>query len=207
MKRISRLLCLLAFVPLLAQGEADGPDYWDVRGVASDDVLNLREKPDPHSKKIAEIPHNATCLRNLGCQGGLTFEEFTTLSPADRKALEKKRPRWCRIEFQGKRGWVAGRYLQEAAGPCTEPVRSDEESGIEPMHIEGYVVDSAAERPGADYRKDFAANAQECAARCSRDPRCKAFDYHVDSQGCRLKESVPPLRRNPAVISGVKEPK
>ncbi len=204
MMRISLLGCLL-LLPLVTQGEADGPDYWDVKGVAQDDVLNLREKPDPRSAKIAEIPHNATCLRNLGCQGGLTFEEFTTLSPAERKALERKRPRWCRIEFQGKSGWVAGRYLGEAERACVEPVRSDEESGIEPMHIEGYRIDSGAERPGSDYHKDFATDAQECASWCTREPRCKAFDYHVDFQGCWIKDSVPPPQRNPKVISGVKE--
>ena len=35
--------------------------------------------------RCPRIPSDATCLRSLGCQGGLTFEEFPTLSDAARK--------------------------------------------------------------------------------------------------------------------------
>jgi len=99
-----------------ASADADGPDFYQVRNVAANDVLHMRVKPNPRARKVGEIPPDGTCLRNLGCQGGLTFQEFTELSPAERKQRERENPRWCRVEYQGVTGWVAGRYLGE--GDC-----------------------------------------------------------------------------------------
>ena len=100
-----------------AAAEADGPDYWAVTGVAVDDVLNIREEPDPHSKKVGQIPFDGSCIKNLGCVGGLTFEEFTTLSEEEKRRIARERPRWCKIDYQGIVGWAAGKYLRE--GSCT----------------------------------------------------------------------------------------
>ena len=102
----------------MAFAEADGPDFYDVKGVQSRDVLNIRAKADYRSPQVGTVPANGTCLRNLGCVGGLTFEEFTTRSEAEKRRLERQRPRWCRIEYHGIEGWVAGRYLQESTGAC-----------------------------------------------------------------------------------------
>ena len=121
MPRAYCLILIVASVVLLAAqalAEADGPDFYDVKGVASGDVLNMRAKADARSAKIGAIPSDGTCLRNLGCMGGLTFEEFSTLSEAEKQKIERQRPRWCRVEYQGFTGWVAGRYLQESASPC-----------------------------------------------------------------------------------------
>lgn len=102
----------------LAYATADGPDFYRVTGVAANDVLNIRTEPDPRAPKVGEIPPDGSCIRNLGCKGGLTFQEFTELSPAQQKKREHENPRWCRIEYQGITGWVAGRYLTE--GYCSE---------------------------------------------------------------------------------------
>ena len=99
-----------------ASADADGPDFYVVRGVARDDVLNMRAEPNPRARKVGEIPPDGACIRNLGCQGGLTFQEFTDLSPEERKKRERENPRWCKVEYQGITGWVAGRYLGE--GNC-----------------------------------------------------------------------------------------
>lgn len=99
-----------------ASADADGPDFYQVTGVAANDTLNIRAKPDPQATKVGEIPHDGICIRNLGCKGGLSFQEFTTLSPAERAKRLKKNPRWCQVEYQGITGWVAGRYLRE--GTC-----------------------------------------------------------------------------------------
>jgi len=96
--------------------DADGPDWYRVVSVAPGDVLNIRVEPDPRSTKVGEIPPGAHCVRNLGCRGGLTFEEFTTLDEAQRAARLRESPRWCNVEYQGQLGWVAGRYLAE--GSC-----------------------------------------------------------------------------------------
>ena len=99
-----------------AHAEADGPDYYRVHDVASDDVLNIRSHADPHAKKVGEIPPGADCVRNLGCKGGLTMEEFTNLSKREQATAKKDHPRWCHVEYQGTRGWVSGHFLAE--GSC-----------------------------------------------------------------------------------------
>jgi len=114
------MCCAAVMAPLMVAAEADGPDHWNVTGVEQDDVLNIREKPDPHAKKVGEIPADGTCVKNLGCVGGLTFEEFTTLSDEERKSIERERPRWCKVDYEGTVGWVSGRYLEE--GFCEHPV-------------------------------------------------------------------------------------
>ena len=108
----------LAAAPGSAVATADGPDFFQVTGVAADDTLNLREAPDPQATKIGEIPPDGACIRNLGCQGGLTFQEFIELSKSDQERRLKENPRWCRVEYRGMTGWVAGRFLRE--GACSE---------------------------------------------------------------------------------------
>lgn len=95
----------------LSFGEADGPDYWRVVGVRPGSVLNVRERPEPDSRKIGTLPHDATHLQNLGCQGEPSLEEWTAMSVKAR--LDAKTARWCKIRHDGRDGWVAGRYLSE----------------------------------------------------------------------------------------------
>ena len=109
----SLLFMLLLLMSHNAYAEADGPDYWCVHGV---DVLNIRREANATSEKIGEIPPDAQCIKNLNCTGGLTLNEFLTLSEVQKEKIKKDRPRWCLIEFQGVTGWVAGRYLRE--GSC-----------------------------------------------------------------------------------------
>lgn len=100
----------------VACATADGPDFFAVRDVAAGDVLNIRAEPNAKALKVGTIPPDGTCIRNLGCQGGLTFQEFTTLTPEQQQQRLREKPRWCRVEYQGVTGWVAGRYLGE--GDC-----------------------------------------------------------------------------------------
>ena len=106
-----------------AHATADGPDHYRVRGVSAGRHLTLRAEPSTSSAPLARIPANATCLRSLGCQGGLTFEEFTTLSQDDQRRRAAENPRWCKVDYRGIVGWVAGRYLAEdACAPSATPV-------------------------------------------------------------------------------------
>mgnify|MGYP000377278177 CR=1 FL=1 len=98
-----------------AMAEADGPDFWRVVGVRADDVLNLHPEPTARSKTIAGIPYDANGLRNLGCRSGPTFAQWQRMTDAEREA--SKRARWCQVEYQGSKGWVAGRFLAEGAPP------------------------------------------------------------------------------------------
>ncbi len=111
---------LMTCVLLLAAGtaavaEADGPDYWAVVGVARGDVLNMRAEPNAASRIVGRIPAGAMGLRNLGCRGIPSFEEWQRMSEAEKR--RSARSRWCRVEFQGRIGWVAGRFLREGGPP------------------------------------------------------------------------------------------
>jgi uncharacterized protein YraI len=120
---IHAALALLVIACLVARSgqalaEADGPDYYRVVNVAQNDVLNIRSQPTAKAPKIGEIPAGADCVRNLGCRGGLTLHEFSTLSEAQKAERLRQNPRWCQVEYRGISGWVAGRYLAE--GSCSD---------------------------------------------------------------------------------------
>ena len=115
---------LLMAAVSVAFATADGPDYFMVRGVASDDVLNIRQEPNAQSQKLGEIPHDGNGIQNLGCEGGLSYGEWQEASQAEREAAEKRR--WCRIAYNGVEGWVAARFLAEGSEVATnagEPTR------------------------------------------------------------------------------------
>jgi uncharacterized protein YraI len=90
---------------------ADGPDFFAVTGVAPNDVLNIREGPSAEHKKIGAIPHDGRKIKNLGCQGGMSFAQWEQAPLAQRAKSAKAR--WCKVEYQGLTGWVAARYLRE----------------------------------------------------------------------------------------------
>jgi hypothetical protein len=81
-----------------ADGLAGGPDFWEVTGVADDDLLNLRSGPSSRDRKVIGVG-NGTVLRNHGCE-------------------MHAGQRWCRVSMRdapSRRGWVAGRYLRESS--------------------------------------------------------------------------------------------
>ena len=117
-KTVKLTMALLVIISGFALADADGPDYFRISGVASNDTLNIRSEANSHAKKVGEIPANADCVKNFGCKGGLTMNEFTNLSKKEQAAIKRKRPRWCHIEYRGIKGWVSARYLSE--GSCTK---------------------------------------------------------------------------------------
>ena len=107
------LLLLGACAGASAQS-ADGPDFWAVTGVHANDALNMRIAPSADSEAILRIPHNARGLKNYGCPNDVTFEQWKRMTKAQRDFAA--RSRWCQVEYQGRKGWVAGRFLREDAG-------------------------------------------------------------------------------------------
>lgn len=99
----------------LAQATADGPDFYKVQGAPDGGRLPLRATPN-ESTPLGFIPVNAACVRNLGCQGGLTMQEFTALSDTEKAERLAANPRWCKVAYQGLTGWVEGQFLAES--PC-----------------------------------------------------------------------------------------
>jgi uncharacterized protein YraI len=77
-----------------------GPDYWAVRGLASNERLGVRLEPKSGSTVLATLK-NDEIVRNLGCR--LTGSQ-----------------RWCRIRSitgMDVTGWVSARYLRESRDP------------------------------------------------------------------------------------------
>lgn len=115
MKRrfVSLALVALLFSPLSASADASGPDYFRIVGVASNDVLNIRSQPTARSAIIGTIPPSGDGIENLGCQGGFSYAQWEAASPAEREAARKRV--WCRINYRGVSGWVAGWFLAEGS--------------------------------------------------------------------------------------------
>jgi uncharacterized protein YgiM (DUF1202 family) len=111
--RAAHVCVLLALVAVAApaQTAAEGPDYWAVTGVAYYDTLNLRAAPNADSRRIAKIPYNARGLKNYGCPNHVTFEQWKRMTQAQKD--NAARSRWCQVEYNGIKGWVAGRFLKE----------------------------------------------------------------------------------------------
>jgi len=97
----------------VALAEADGPDYYRVVGVTPGDVLNIRVEPNASATKIGAIPPGTDGVRNLGCVGGLSFDQWQAATQAEREAAARNR--WCRIEYGGVEGYVAARFLAEGS--------------------------------------------------------------------------------------------
>lgn len=113
------MLHISARIPLIVAGIILGAataspeeetDRFTVTGVASSDVLHVRDVPSADSRSIGTIPPTAHGLRNLGClRKQLSLDDWmrmTSVQRADANIL------WCRVEYKGTVGWVAGRFLK-----------------------------------------------------------------------------------------------
>ena len=68
-------------------------ETYKVSGVASGDILNIRELPSSESKKIGSIPPSGKGIHKLGaCESG-----------------------WCKIKYNGLTGWSSMKYLSREA--------------------------------------------------------------------------------------------
>ena len=86
-----------------ADGLAGGPDWWQVSGLAQD-ALNVRLGPDTRYDVVGKAS-NGEVMQNRGCR--MTGQT-----------------RWCsiRVDESGVQGWVAGKYLSEAAAPASPEI-------------------------------------------------------------------------------------
>jgi len=71
--------------------------------------------------------------------------------------------------------------------------------------IDGFRLDRGLARTGSDFAQFGVRNVRQCARACANDYRCKAFDFNRNDRNCYLKDRVPALHRNQAVVSGVKQ--
>ena len=102
--------------PSIASAE-EPPQFWSVTGVAPNDVLHLRDVPSADSKSLAQIPANARGLKHLGCRRNQPLmEQWARMNAAARREALTQ---WCRVEYQGTQGWVAGRFLKRVSAFAT----------------------------------------------------------------------------------------
>jgi hypothetical protein len=74
-------------------------------------VLHLRDMPSADSRSLARIPPDARGLRHLGCRRNQPpLEQWMRMSQQQRQEAQTE---WCRIDYRGKEGWVAGRFLKK----------------------------------------------------------------------------------------------
>ena len=108
--------CALAFAAIVSAGvnAEEPPAFWAVTGVASNDVLNMRDVPSADSKSVGQIPPNARGLKHLGCRRNQPpLEQWARMNQAARREALTQ---WCRVEYHGQQGWVAGRFLKPDGG-------------------------------------------------------------------------------------------
>lgn len=109
------LVALFLFLPLGAarsqdQPRAPSPAEWAVAGVASNDVLNMRDVPSGDAKVIARIPPDARGLKALGClKKQISLDDWMVQSKEQRRDAQLL---WCRVRYADQEGWVAGRFLK-----------------------------------------------------------------------------------------------
>ena len=85
---------VLSALSAMAWATADGPDYYAVTRVAGMDSLNLRGAPDAQARVLTTIAFNAVNVQNLGERQGT----------------------WCKVGYNGHRGWAACAHLTESDG-------------------------------------------------------------------------------------------
>jgi len=92
------------------------PAFWAVTGVPADDVLHMRDVPHGDSKILADIPPKAHGLKHLGCMKPQPSLDRWIEMTNDERANAKLE--WCRVEYRGRQGWVAGRFLKPDDAPA-----------------------------------------------------------------------------------------
>ena len=110
--------CIIGLAAIACPGARaeDPPKFWAVTGVGSSDVLHLRDVPSADSKSLARLPFNARGLKHLGCRRNQPpMEQWARMTEAKRREALTQ---WCRVEYHGQEGWVAGRYLKPDSSPA-----------------------------------------------------------------------------------------
>ena len=99
-------------------GASDTPNFgvwalrYQIRGIDAGGALNIRRNPSTNAAVVGEIPHNGRDIRMLGegCTPVIDQTAFDRMNRRER--VRELRDKWCRIEWQGRQGWVYGRYLR-----------------------------------------------------------------------------------------------
>lgn len=103
------LIFLMTFYGQKAFAEASGPDYFQIKAEQS---VNLYEGSNLNTAVLSTLPSKTTGLRNLGCTGFVSLEEWRRMSTEEQAAAKENV--WCKVAYQGQTGWIQNGYLEES---------------------------------------------------------------------------------------------
>ena len=109
---ITILLGLTTLTPTVF-AEAEGPDYFQNH----DQVTNLHQGPDATSTIVHSVPANQNALRNKGCLGAPSYEQWSNMEERERENVADDI--WCKTSYNGQTGWVQKKYLSEGTAPSS----------------------------------------------------------------------------------------
>ncbi|MBT8348244.1 MAG: hypothetical protein HKP62_02210, partial [Sulfurovum sp.] len=122
------LLFTLFFTGLVADEELDPsdlaedakihPSEFTVKLIKNCEVLALSVEPNRKAKKIYTNVWTEGCVQNLGCIREVTQKELDAMPETERDFTAWKYPVWCKVDANGKRGWVRKQFLADE--PCKQ---------------------------------------------------------------------------------------
>ena len=114
-----RLFLLLSiFLADLVADENIQPSEFTVKLIKKCELLALSVEPNRKAKKIYTHISTEGCVQNLGCMREVTQKELDDMNETKRSHMAWKYPVWCKVDADGKRGWVRKQFLADEA--CIE---------------------------------------------------------------------------------------
>jgi len=110
------LVVLILIVTHALSDEGIIPAQFRVELVKQCEVLGLSQEPNRKATKVYSHAHIGSCVQNLGCIREITQQQLDAEhNQTKRDFMAWKYPVWCKVESDGKRGWVRKQFLREAS--------------------------------------------------------------------------------------------
>lgn len=77
------------------------------------EVLMLNEKRDKDSKLIFTFAGKGDCIQKFECLRNISQKELDAMDESKRAYAKWKNPVWCRVNADGKEGWVEEQFLSD----------------------------------------------------------------------------------------------
>jgi hypothetical protein len=95
------------------------PAQFKVELIKRCEVLGLSKEPHRKADIVYSHGHTGSCVQNLGCMREVTQKQLDAeQNKTKRDFMEWKYPVWCKIDVDGRRGWVRKQFLVDT--PCEE---------------------------------------------------------------------------------------
>ena len=92
------------------------PSEFTVKLIKNCEVLALSVEPERKAKKIYTNVWTEGCVQNFGCIREVTQKELDAMDETKRSFTAWKYPVWCKVDANGKIGWVRKQFLVDE--PC-----------------------------------------------------------------------------------------